>query len=95
VTIAVDPQDAVVLNWALDSRLPMTFALRSVQYGLGTEGADPDTQAVTLAYMIDNYGVALPDRLPYGLEPAIRSVRRLITGDQLNFGEGQPGAPGQ
>ncbi|HRE47063.1 MAG TPA: Flp pilus assembly protein CpaB [Aggregatilineales bacterium] len=80
ITLAVDPQDAVVLVWAIESRLPITFALRSA-----TDLAIGETQAVTLEYMINTYNVPQPPRLPYALEPAIRSIRRLVLGNEITF----------
>lgn len=70
VTLGVEPQDAVVLTWALDSRTPMTLALRSAR-----EAGEVNTNAVTLQYMIENYNIPPPPLLPFSLEPALRSLR--------------------
>jgi hypothetical protein len=80
--LAVEPQDAVVLVWAIESRLPITLALRSANDLNRTA-----TNAVTLEYMLSTYNVPQPPRLPYALEPAIRSIRRLIIGNEFTFGE--------
>jgi len=82
ITLAVEPQDAVVLVWAIESRLPITLALRSANDLNRTA-----TNAVTLEYMLSTYNVPQPPRLPYALEPAIRSIRRLIIGNEFTFGE--------
>lgn len=82
ITLAVEPQDAVVLVWAIESRLPITLALRSANDLNRTA-----TNAVTLEYMLSTYNVPQPPRLPYALEPAIRSIRRLIIGNEFIFGE--------
>ncbi len=36
----------------------------------------PDTEAVTLQYMTTMYAIALPPGLPYGIEPAVRTLER-------------------
>lgn len=81
ITLAVEPQDAVVLVWAIESRLPITLALRS-----SNDLTRTATNAVTLEYMLSTYNVPQPPRLPYALEPAIRSIRRLIIGNEFTFG---------
>ncbi|MCC7209782.1 MAG: hypothetical protein IT323_20920 [Anaerolineae bacterium] len=91
ITLAVEPQDAVVLIWAVESKLPITLALRSANDQTRTP-----TNAVTLEYMITTYNVTQPPRLPYALEPAIRSIRQLVIGNEVTFlgssgGEGTAG----
>lgn len=91
ITLAVRPQDAVVLVWAIEARLPITLTLRSVR-----DQSESATNAVTLEYMISTYNVPQPPRLPYALEPAIRSIRRLILGNEVTFAEsGTSGGQGQ
>ncbi len=93
ITIAVSPQDAVVLTWAIESRIPLTLVLRPAR-----DTAPNPTTAVTLQYMIENYQVAQPPALPYALEPALRSIRRLVIGNEISLspsGTGTTGTPGQ
>ncbi len=69
ITLIVTPQDALALNWAMKSGVDLTLTLRSP--------ADPTptaTSSVTLQYMIDNYNIAVPSRLPFGVEPRIDRV---------------------
>jgi len=80
ITIAVSPQDAVVLTWAIESRIPLTLVLRPAR-----DTAPNPTTAVTLQYMIENYQVAQPPALPYALEPALRSIRRLVIGNEVSI----------
>jgi hypothetical protein len=80
ITLAVEPQDAVVLIWAIESRLPITLLLRSA-----TDQQRTTTTAVTLEYMINTFNVPQPPRLPYALEPAIRSIRQLIFSNEITF----------
>ncbi|MBN1966419.1 MAG: hypothetical protein JW910_17345 [Anaerolineae bacterium] len=84
ITLAVSPQDAVVLVWAIEARLPITLALRPA-----TDLSLSQTQPVTLDYMMSNFNITAPNRLPYALEPALRSIRQLVIFQELQFGEGQ------
>jgi pilus assembly protein CpaB len=82
ITLGVTPQDAVILTYMAESHLPMTFALRSARaVGL------PETQAVTLDYILTNFGIQVPDRFTFAIEPAIRSIRQLSLGDQISLQE--------
>jgi hypothetical protein len=36
------------------------------------------------------YGIALPPRLPYSIEPAIRSIRQLVAGDLISLVDATP-----
>jgi hypothetical protein len=82
ITLGVTPQDAVILTYMAESHLPMTFALRSARaVGL------PETQAVTLDYILTNFGIQVPDRFTFAVEPAIRSIRQLSLGDQISLQE--------
>jgi Flp pilus assembly protein CpaB len=61
VTLAVNPQDALVLKWAWESNASMDLVMRSA--------IDNDTyaqpEAVTLQYMIDRFQISLPSKLPH------------------------------
>lgn len=81
ITLAVRPQDAVILTYMAESGIPMTFALRSAR----TQGL-PDTDPVTLAYLLATYEIVPPEALNFGLEPAIRSIRG-ITLENIFGGE--------
>lgn len=80
ITLGVTPQEALVLTWAVDSQIPITLALRPA----GDLSSAP-TQSVTLQYMIQNFNIAQPDRLPFALEPPITSVRRFNLGSVFSF----------
>ncbi|MBN2469488.1 MAG: Flp pilus assembly protein CpaB [Anaerolineae bacterium] len=82
VTLAVSPQDAVVLVWAVDAKLPITLALRSA-----TDISQVPTQPVTLEYIMSNYNISAPNRLPYALEPALRSIRQLVAFEEIRLQE--------
>jgi Flp pilus assembly protein CpaB len=80
ITLAVSPQDAVVLVWAIEARIPITLALRSA-----TDISQVPTQPVTLEYIMSNFNISAPERLPYALEPALRSIRQLIAFQEITL----------
>lgn len=90
VTLGVSPQEAVMLTWAIEAKLPLSLALRSV-----TNVAEQFTEPVTLDYVMSTYAISVPARRDYTIEPAIRSIRRLLAGDeiQLNSGSSSTTAP--
>lgn len=69
VTLIVNPQDAVTLNFLILSGAKLNLVMR----GAG----DIDriaTEAVTLQYILDYYGIPNPAKLPYGLEPRLDAL---------------------
>lgn len=73
--LVVSPQDALVLKWSIEHGAPIHLALRSYADG-GVRL--PETEAVTLQFMVDRYNLALPPALPYGIEPAVRQLERSL-----------------
>lgn len=92
VTLAVRPQDAVVLTYMAEAGIPLTFALRSAR----TQGL-PDTSPVTLNYILETYNISVPESRNFGIEPAIRSIRGITledisaAGTETTSGEGTEG----
>jgi len=80
VTLGVSPQYAVVLVWAIDAKLPVTLALRSVN-----DRSTQQTTPVTLDYMMQEFHIDVPARRDFSIEPAIRSIRQLVTGDIIDL----------
>ncbi len=80
VTLGVTPQYAVVLVWAIDAKLPVTLALRSVN-----DRSTQQTAPVTLDYMMQEFRIEVPARRDYSIEPAVRSIRQLVTGDIIDL----------
>jgi len=80
VTLGVTPQEAVVLTWLIEAKVPVTLALRSA-----SDTARASTSEVTLDYMMGQYGISLPGKRPFSIEPAIRSIRQLEAGDQIQL----------
>ncbi|MFQ5942930.1 MAG: SAF domain-containing protein [Anaerolineales bacterium] len=86
ITLIVTPQDALSINWAVNGGLDLTLTLRSPN--------DPtpelDTDSVTLQFLIDNYDIAVPTKLPYGTEPRLSTQDFIFPPDlDAQLGEGQ------
>lgn len=84
ITIAVQPQQAIELAFLVESRVPLTLTLRNAR-----DTAIKPSTPVTLRYIVETYQVQQAPRLPYALEPAIRSVRQLVTGTLVPIPEGR------
>jgi len=80
ITLAVSPQDAVVLTWMMEARLPITFALRSA-----TSTSQVPTEPVNLQYVTETFRIDIPGRLDYSIEPAPDSIRQLLIGDRISL----------
>ncbi len=66
ITLVVTPQDAITLNYLMFTNAKLTLALR----GVGDD-ARIQTEAVTLQYLMDQYNLPVPAKLPYGLEQRV------------------------
>jgi Flp pilus assembly protein CpaB len=72
ITLIVTPQDAVTLNYIMLNRgAVLNLALRSAG-----DTKSLKTEAVTLQFLMDQYSIPFPSKLPYGLEPRV---------DELNY----------
>jgi Flp pilus assembly protein CpaB len=69
ITLVVTPQDAVTLTYLNFVGARYTLVLRS-------PGDDQRiiTEAGTLQFLLDQYNIPLPTRLPYGIEPRIDAL---------------------
>ena len=67
ITLIVTPQDAISLTYLIYSNARITLTLRAPD--------DPNIfdnmESVTLQYLISQYNIALPAKLPYGLNPRL------------------------
>lgn len=66
ITLIVTPQDAVTLNYLIYSGAQLTLALRSAG-----DDSRVQTEAATLDFLLKQYNVPVPVKLPYGLQPRI------------------------
>jgi Flp pilus assembly protein CpaB len=69
ITLIVSPQDAVTLNYLIYGGGQLTLVLRNPR-DTGTAG----TEAVTLSYLLDQYNIPIPVKLPYGMEPPVTAL---------------------
>lgn len=73
VTLAVDPQDAVSLNYLMLSGASLNMVLRSA-----ADSTRVDTEAATLQFILDQYRIPNPAKLPYGQVDALRQFPESI-----------------
>jgi len=69
ITLIVSPQDAVTLNYLIYGGAELTLVLRNPR-----DTDVPVTEAVTLSYLLDQYNIPIPVKLPYGFEPAVTAL---------------------
>jgi Flp pilus assembly protein CpaB len=80
VALAVTPQEATVLTWLIEARVPITFYLRSA-----ADTSLIPTDPVTLEYIMSQYNISVPSRVGFSIQPPIRSIRQLIAGDEIRL----------
>jgi pilus assembly protein CpaB len=66
VTLVVFPQDAVTLNYLMLAGGRFNLMLRNTNDDLNIK-----TEAVTLQFILDQYNIPLPAKLPYGMDPKV------------------------
>jgi pilus assembly protein CpaB len=65
ITLIVSPQDALAINYAMKSGIiDITLTLRAPD-----DVTEFETSAVSLEYLVSNYRITVPTKLPYGLFP--------------------------
>ncbi len=70
ITLIVDPQSAVTINYLLFSGAELTLALRAT----GDSGV-VSTEAATLQFLLDVYNIPIPAKLPYSLTPRLDKLQ--------------------
>jgi len=70
ITLIVSPQDAVALTQLLYSGAQLTLALRSAG-----DDTRVQTESVTLQYLLEQYNITIPAKLPTGIEPPVRELK--------------------
>lgn len=66
ITLVVSPQDAVTLNYLVYAGSQLTLALRP-----SGDDTRVQTEATTLDFLLTQYNIPVPVKLPYGMEPRI------------------------
>jgi Flp pilus assembly protein CpaB len=70
ITLIVSPQDAITLNYLLFNHgARLTFALRGAD-----DASIVQTEAVTLQFLLDQYNIPIPVKLPYAIEPRVDTL---------------------
>jgi pilus assembly protein CpaB len=88
VTLGVSPQNAVFLIWSIEAKLPLSLLLRSAG-----DASSTTTNPVSMDYVMQNYNINLPGRRDYAIEPAIRSIRQLLAGNEISLAQPQIAPP--
>jgi pilus assembly protein CpaB len=70
ITLVVTPQEAVTLTYLLNSGVQMTMTLR----GPSEDVSRVETEAATLQYLLSQYRIPVPAKLPYALEPRLDAI---------------------
>jgi Flp pilus assembly protein CpaB len=69
VTIIVTPQDAITLAYMTSSNAKITMTLRNPG-----DQARQSTEAATLQFLLSQYNIPVPAKLPYDQQPATRQL---------------------
>jgi Flp pilus assembly protein CpaB len=63
ISLAVNPQDALVLKWLRESNASLDMVMRAA---VDSDLYNPE--AVTLQYMVDRFGISIPPKMPHSPE---------------------------
>lgn len=66
ITLIVSPQDAVTLNYLVYAGSQLTLALRP-----SGDDTRVQTEATTLDFLLKQYNIPVPVKLPFGMEPRV------------------------
>jgi pilus assembly protein CpaB len=64
--LVVTPQDAVTLTYLVYGNSKLTLTLRGSE-----DQSRVETEAATLGFLLSQYGIPVPAKLPYGTNPRI------------------------
>lgn len=70
ITLMVTPQDAVVLTYLINSGANITLTLRNPN----DYDYEATTDAATLQYLLSQYNIPVPAKLPYATQPRIENL---------------------
>lgn len=87
VTLAVTPQDSLVLYWIRENGINSEMALRAA----GEDEADHLTEAVTLQYMLTRFNIAVPPKIEFIMIPSIFDLLGQADQVQSQLDSGSPG----
>jgi Flp pilus assembly protein CpaB len=85
VTLAVSRQEAIALDYAQAIGARVNFVLRRA----GDESTST-TESVTLRYLMDQYNIELPPKLPHGVTPSLSELERIARSESAGrYGSSQ------
>jgi Flp pilus assembly protein CpaB len=90
VTLIVTPQDAVTLNYLILAGGKLNLVMRSAG-----DSQRIATEPVTLQFILDQYNIPNPAKLPYGLEPRLDSIPTTVSPFPSTSSSGQQPIPPQ
>ncbi|GAP06999.1 Flp pilus assembly protein CpaB [Anaerolinea thermolimosa] len=90
VTLIVTPQDAVTLNYLILAGGKLNLVMRSAG-----DSQRIATEPVTLQFILDQYNIPNPAKLPYGLEPRLDSIPSTVSPFPSTSSSGQQQVPPQ
>lgn len=71
ITLIVSPQDADTLSYMVYTNAQMMMTLRNP-----TDQSRLATEAATLQFLLSQYNIPVPAKLPYALQPKIDTLAR-------------------
>ncbi len=79
VTLMVTPQDAVTLTYLVFSGVKITLTLRNPN----DHQAISQPDAASLEYLLTQYNIPVPAKLPYGLQPRLDALTEPVLGNDV------------
>jgi pilus assembly protein CpaB len=73
VTLLVSPQDSITLSYLIQTNAQLSMTLRNP-----TDQARQATEASTLQFLLSQYNIPVPAKLPYSLEPRIDALGNIV-----------------
>jgi Flp pilus assembly protein CpaB len=74
ITLIVTPQDAVALTYLISSGAKFTLVLRAPD-----DTSRVETEAATLQYLLSQYAIPVPAKLPYVMQGVINTIANPLT----------------
>jgi len=79
ITLMVTPQDSITLSYLMYTNAQITMTLRNP-----TDLARQATEASTLQFLLSQYNIPVPAKLPYAMQPALSTlVSPFLTNDTV------------
>jgi Flp pilus assembly protein CpaB len=64
ISLLVTPQDALTLNYLINSGAQLTMVLRN-----SSDDSRVQTEVITIQYLLNQYNISVPVKLPYSIQP--------------------------